>query len=182
MTRTRANPITGMSKFSIVVLLTILLITSLIVIVLWRPSQRPIQSPVVGCSSNLKQLGILMSLYAKDHDGKYPDPNRWCDSLIKHFKPLKPIDKRFVCPGAKAVPSHYAMNPNADPNGPSDLVLLFDTKGGWNQYGGPEMLTFDNHRGKYCNIVFVDYHVELIEPNDVGRLRWEVGQNGERMK
>ena len=25
------------------------------------------------------------------------------------------------------------------------MVLLFETKAGWNQHGGPELFTFDNH-------------------------------------
>jgi hypothetical protein len=37
------------------------------------------------------------------------------------------------------------MNPNCEPNSPPDMVLLFETKAGWNQHGGPELFTFDNH-------------------------------------
>jgi hypothetical protein len=28
------------------------------------------------------------------------------------------------------------------------MVLLFETKAGWNQHGGPELFTFDNHDPK----------------------------------
>lgn len=44
----------------------------------------------------------------------------------------------------------------------------------WNQFGGPEILTFENHRGKGCNILFNDYHVEFVTPERLGELKWKV--------
>ena len=67
----------------------------------------------------------------------------------------------------------YAINPNCEPNSPNDIVLLFETKGGWNQQGGPELLTFDNHKGKGANVLFNDGHVEFVKPDEVGKLRWK---------
>ena len=44
----------------------------------------------------------------------------------------------------------YIYNMNL--SSPGDMVLLFQTKAGWNQHGGPELLTFDNHDPKDgCN-------------------------------
>ena len=40
------------------------------------------------------------------------------------------------------------MNPNCGPDSPPDMVLLFETKAGWNQHGGLELFTFDNHDPK----------------------------------
>jgi prepilin-type processing-associated H-X9-DG protein len=65
------------------------------------------------------------------------------------------------------------MNPNCEPNSPPDTVLLFETRSGWNQYGGPELLTFDNHQGKGANVLFNDGHFEFIRPKDIGRLKWK---------
>jgi hypothetical protein len=39
------------------------------------------------------------------------------------------------------------------------LVLLFETKGGWNQYGGPELLSTKNHKGDGCHVLINDSHV-----------------------
>ncbi len=44
--------------------------------------------------------------------------------------------------------SDYAMNPNCTPDSPPDMVLLFESRPGWNQHGGPELFTFDNHDPK----------------------------------
>jgi len=171
MSAKQDNGRSGAAKSRVVIFVIVPVIVCLLVIMFWPVYQRlPEWKEVVQCKSNLRQIGLSMFIYAQENDGRYPDPNRWCDSVIQY---MKDPDELFVCPGGTDAPSHYAMNPNAEPNGPSDLVLLFDTKGGWNQYGGPEMLTFENHRGKYCNIVFSDYHVGMVEPDEVGRLKWE---------
>jgi len=67
------------------------------------------------------------------------------------------------------------MNKNIEILGtssPSDMVLLFETGPGWNQSGGPEILTTDNHQGEGCNIVFVDGHVEFVKTEDLNNLKW----------
>ena len=126
------------------------------------------------CDTNLRGLGIAMLIYAADHNDQYPTANEWCDLLVRYADVYK---KQFVCRGAVEKGDggrcHYAMNPNAEPNSPADMVLLFETKGGWNQFGGPEILTFENHRGKRCNILFNDGHVEFIKPEDLDKLKWK---------
>ena len=44
----------------------------------------------------------------------------------------------------------------------------------WNQVGGPEDLTIDNHEGRGCNVLFGDGHVEFVKAEDIGKLRWTV--------
>ena len=89
----------------------------------------------------------------------------------------KDIQKIFRCPLAKKGLCDYAMNPHASPRRARDrksreVVLLFESKPGWNQFGGPELLTTENHRGEGCNILFVDLHVEFVKAKDLGRLKW----------
>ncbi len=68
--------------------------------------------------------------------------------------------------------SHYAMNPNCSPNSPPDIVLLFETEDGWNQFGGPELLTTKHHKGKGCNILFNDGRFEFVKKEQLGNLNW----------
>jgi hypothetical protein len=86
--------------------------------------------------------------FSEDFKG-YPEPKNWCDIIIKEERALDISDGEtkilLKCPSAAEGKCHYAMNPNCDPNSPSDMVLLFETKSGWNQHGGPELFTFDNH-------------------------------------
>ena len=66
------------------------------------------------------------------------------------------------------------MNPDREPNSSDDMVLLFETEDGWNQFGGPELLTFENHGSKGCNVLFNDGHKEFIKPSQVSKLKWDV--------
>jgi hypothetical protein len=90
------------------------------------------------------------------------------------------VEKQLVCKAATMKGDqgrcHYAINPNAEPNSPGDVVLLFETKGGWNQFGGPEILTTANHSGDDCNVLFNDSRVKWIKAKDTGKLRWKDDQ------
>ena len=44
----------------------------------------------------------------------------------------------------------------------------------WNQVGGPELLTTENHKGEGCNILFTDSHVEFVPAKRLGELRWKI--------
>jgi prepilin-type processing-associated H-X9-DG protein len=55
---------------------------------------------------------------------------------------------------------------------PPDMVLVFESSPGWNQYGGPELLTTDNHKGDGCYVLFVDGHIEFIEKQNLDELKW----------
>jgi len=122
------------------------------------------------CRAHLHEIGIAINHYANDNDNKYPTVDKWCDLLMKHGELT---EKQFVCPSVRKGRCHYAMNPDCEPNSPAYVVLLFETKGGWNQYGGPEMLTFENHKEKGCNILFNSGHVMFVKPEQISKLRWK---------
>ncbi|HUW18982.1 MAG TPA: prepilin-type N-terminal cleavage/methylation domain-containing protein [Sedimentisphaerales bacterium] len=120
-------------------------------------------------SVNLLLLRRAMDVYANGHDHHFPSPDKWCDLLLEY---TDVDEKQFRCPAQKRGRCHYAMNPNAEPNSPGDVVLLFETKGGWNQSGGPEILSTKNHWLSGCNVRFVDGHGEWVKAEDIGRLNW----------
>jgi len=111
-------------------------------------------------------LGVAIQFYAREYDNKYPNADKWCDLLLQHGDGGA-REEWFVCRGALKKGNqkrcHYAINPHAEPNSPGDMVLLFETKGGWNQFGGPGLLTFENHGGKGCNVLFNDGHIEFVK-------------------
>lgn len=126
------------------------------------------------CGTHMSSLGKAINSYAQENDGKYPEPEKWCDLLldasqvkIQHFMCLPDFKLRcfgfsysYPQPG-KGI-SHYAMNINCTPDSPGDTVLLFETTLGWNKHGGKELLTLDNHYGDRCNILFNDGHVTYV--------------------
>lgn len=123
------------------------------------------------CRINLNSLGRAISLYADEHNDTYPAYDKWCDLLIEHGNISKSVlkcrsvRKRGLC--------DYAMNPNADPSGASDMVLLFESKSGWNQYGGEELLKLGKHVDKGCSILFNDGHIEFVRQIDLAKLKWK---------
>ena len=132
------------------------------------------------CAANLQALGKWMILYAGDYDEQYPRTEKWCDLLTEYMKPTvdkRVIEKCFICPVNKEGRCHYAMNPNISPRSKPGQVLLFETEGGWNQTGGPEILTTENHRGKSCNVLFNDSHVEFVSADRISELKWVKSEN-----
>jgi hypothetical protein len=70
--------------------------------------------------------------------------------------------------------SDYAMNPDCEPNSPPDTVLLFEARPGWNQHGGPELFTFDNHDPKGGLVLLNDGTVKFIRTDEeLRQLRWK---------
>lgn len=113
-----------------------------------------------------------MMIYVNNFDG-YPTPEKWCDLLIEK---VDVTPKSFRCKGANEGPCNYAINKyitnivaTYDPN----IVVLFETNPGWNQVGGPEILTTKNHKGKGCNVVFLDTHTDFIKAEDISKLKWK---------
>ena len=125
------------------------------------------------CGTNMSSIGKAMIIYANDYDDKFPTSSKWCDLLVEHAE----VDKMtFQCRGAAEGPCNYAMNENAAALGnsvPPNMVLLFETHPGWNQAGGAEILTTDNHQDDGCNVLFVDGHAEFVKKNALNNLRWK---------
>ncbi len=113
----------------------------------------------------------------------YPAPRNWCDALEWAFAGTRVRSKRHevdlimkfhVCPSVGEGKNHYAMNPNCKPDSPTDMVLLFETKAGWNQHGGPELFTFDNHDPKGGCVLLNDGTVKFIRTTEeLNKLRWK---------
>jgi hypothetical protein len=49
---------------------------------------------------------------------------------------------------------------------PADTLLLFETKAGWNQHGGPELFTFANHDPEGGCVVLNDSTVRFVRTED----------------
>jgi prepilin-type processing-associated H-X9-DG protein len=129
------------------------------------------------CATNLSGLGKAMLIYANDYNDMFPTPSKWCDLLIEHNEVNRTT---FHCQCAPEGPCNYAMNKNIEKLGtkaPPDMVLLFETAPGWNQSGGPEILTTDNHQSEGCNILFVDGHVAFVKTKDLNDLKWDGKEN-----
>ncbi len=124
------------------------------------------------CGTNLSTLSKEILIYTEDNNNMLPPMDQWCDTLMKFDANLTP--KSFRCPSDKEGPSSYSMNKNiiditkTDPQ----TVLLFESKPGWNQSGGPELLTTEYHFEEGCNVAFCDGHVSFIKTDEIKNLKW----------
>jgi len=141
------------------------------------------------CADNLKDLWNRFRLYdkaeknrTKDTSGNskilYPIPAKWCDVMVPAYRSIGMVDywnmRLYICPSAIQGKCHYAMNPNCKPDSIPNTVLLFETKAGWNQHGGPELFTFDNHEPKGGCVLLNDGTVKFIRTNEeLQQLRWK---------
>jgi hypothetical protein len=143
------------------------------------------------CAKNLKNQwyrfhyhNLLEALRRNDPSIRnkilYPRPSEWCDDILRPYPAfgvnaagnLDP--KPHICPSAGKGRNHYAMNPNCKPDSPGDMVLLFETKAGWNQHGGPKLFTFNNHDPKGGCVLLNDGTVKFIRTKEeLQQLRWK---------
>jgi hypothetical protein len=144
----------------------------------------------IECATNLKNLWHRFQLYSEAEQNRtnvsssndeiiYPPLSKWCDAIILAYKSIGQLDywvkKPLICPStSEDNKCNYAMNPNCKPDSPADMVLLFETKAGWNQHGGPELFTFDNHDPKGGCVLLNDGMVEFIRtPEELRQLQWK---------
>ena len=126
----------------------------------------------VVCGTNLKGLSMAMMVYGADYDGKAPTADEWCDLLIQEAD-VSPVS--FRCPAAPEGECNYALNKNIrniDGPKPARTVVLFESRPGWNQAGGPELLTTEYHNGEGCNVAFGDGHTEYVKSDRIDDLYW----------
>lgn len=134
------------------------------------------------CADN---LGALMGYWSPQVGGKPRRPssdevNTWCDATVqrvslRHSPEYVALCTRyFQCPSAGEGRCHYAVNTDCTLASPPDTVFLFETKSGWNQHGGLELFTFDNHDPKGGCILLNDGTVKFIRTEEeLKQLRWK---------
>jgi len=160
------------------VVFILLLVTATVGLGLWfryhRPSEPPGRQDRMLCFSRLKVFGMAMHLYASENDGKFPPPETWCDALLTTDDPLR--EKEFRCPVAADKgdegPCDYSMNPNAVFDGEPNVVLLFESEGGWNRYGGRELVVTDRHSEPGCGILLADGSPMFVKADELDTLNW----------
>ena len=126
------------------------------------------------CAENLWSFFGKLWIYFQS-EKTYPAPDKWCDVIVREYRSdglsKKEYMRHFKCPCAGEGKSHYAMNPHCTPNSPPDTVLFFEAKAGWNQHGGPELFTFDNHDPKGGCVLLNDGSMHAVSTPTVRFIR-----------
>ena len=124
-----------------------------------------------GCTTNLRQIGMSLTMYAADYDDQLPDPGRWMDQLHARGIP----DAVMHCPvAALANPAHFGYAYNKTLGGKKASILdplmptVFDsTLFGRNANSKFDSFPIGRHRGggrTYHNVLHLDGHVQSISP------------------
>jgi hypothetical protein len=123
--------------------------------------------------------GIQQTLppYAKLYEGMLPPPENWCDVLADFGLNLPNPSPEQLSMSRLTDWSRYAINSNLTgmrlADIPNDVVLIFETEGGENPYGGADSITSQHHYGKGAVVLFADLHIEFIKAKDFNDLRWK---------
>jgi hypothetical protein len=122
------------------------------------------------CRNNLGVLGLQIREYYLE----YPSATEWADSIVRMASNWPEVIEFFQCPSAGEGRCHYALNPNCQRDSPPDMVLLFETKAGWNQHGGAELFTFDNHFPRGGCVLLNKGAAKFIRTEEeLKQLRWK---------
>ena len=125
------------------------------------------------CAQNFWPLCQSLNSHVKQQ-GSYPAPAQWCDALVPILQSNRYNQEALKCPNAPSGNCSYAINPFCEPDSPPDTVLLFETRAGWNQHGGPQILSFNNHEPNGGNVLLKDGTVKFIRTEEeLNQLRWE---------
>jgi hypothetical protein len=130
----------------------------------------------VECAVNARTLTKGITIYSNEHGGQLPDPAAWCDAILPSVGGSPAV---FQCPDAQSLKSGYAFNSRlkgiklSDVRSPHSTVLLFESDGGWNASGGPEMmLQIPRHRMGIV-VAFCDGNIQWIRGAALAGLRWD---------
>jgi hypothetical protein len=131
---------------------------------------------------------ILRSQYFKDATRGIEKTRSFPDVAIARMftcpspRKLATVDESRLLPADANLPnktvhewkSDYALNPSCQRDSPPDMVLLFEARPGWNEYGGLELFTFDNHDPKGGLVLLHDGTVKFIRTEEeLKQLRWK---------
>jgi prepilin-type processing-associated H-X9-DG protein len=130
----------------------------------------------VACMNNMKQLALAVKMYADDNKDQLPPAATWCDAL----QPFVGSEGPFKCPAANAEERcGYALNARLAGAAENKIevaattVLIFETEGGWNVSGGPELLLNRPRHGRAVGVAFADGHVEMVPESRLKAVRWD---------
>ena len=125
------------------------------------------------CVENVKAICLAARLYAEDNNGQYPSASNWCDAILLNL----PSRDTLHCPSASGSGCTYGLNRAVAGRTmwsiPPDLVMVFETAGGWNMSGGEGNLVPRSPHGNVFVIGFANGTARQVSEEDLLTLRWE---------
>lgn len=150
-------------KIFIVFIITILVLPFIIMAILQPPLKEQKNTPSFAYDKLYVTYSAIKK-YSKDYK-EYPSPEKWCDLIL----PYLGRNRKYILTSTK---NRIAINPNAKPDSPDDVVLLFESTGGWNAHGQAELLASSSGGKMGCYIFFNNGEFKFILPNQAQELNW----------
>jgi len=128
----------------------------------------------INCVNNEKQLALAIRIYSGDNKDQFPPAATWCDAI----KPEMGSEKVLKCPSAKpGSRCDYAFNAKLSGLDASKVnpqtVELFESDGGWNANGGPELMIGSARHARMFVVAFADGSVQQLRESQLATLRWD---------
>ena len=132
------------------------------------------KAEAINCVQNEKLLGEALENYARGHDGKFPAATTWCDDIQASIG----SDKIFKCSAANSSSRcDYAFNAKLggldETNTAPTTVMIFESDGGWNANGGPELMIGKPRHARVLVVAFADGSVQQLPESQLNMLRWD---------
>ncbi|MDB6025170.1 MAG: hypothetical protein JWM68_1393 [Verrucomicrobiales bacterium] len=126
------------------------------------------------CVRKMMKVSHAAWQYSREHTNQLPHAATWCDDI----KPWAHEEKFYLCPsGKREFQCHYAFNAKLSGLNPTNVhpetVMFFETTGGWNLSGGPELAVSPRHRYGNCVVSFADGSVLTMNEARFKTLRWD---------
>ena len=128
------------------------------------------------CVNNMKQLNLAAISYANEHNDQLPPATNWCDTI----QPNVVSARVFQCPsGDRRSRSHYAINTKLAGvqlkkiTNPATTVLFFESDGGWNLSGGPELMLKSSRHGREIVVGYANGWTDTISNSRLNDLHWD---------
>ncbi len=130
----------------------------------------------INCVNNEKQLALAVKIYADDNGNHLPPAATWCDA-INNAVGSKNV---FRCPAVNSDSNSrcdYAFNSKLDGMDESKVnpqtVEIFESDGGWNANGGPELMIGKPRHARMFVVAFADGSVQQLRESQINALRWD---------
>ena len=128
----------------------------------------------INCVNNEKQLAMAVRMYSGDHTNQLPPAATWCDTIKVNVG----SERVFKCVAANSSSRcDYAFNAKLDGLDESkiapDTVMIFESDGGWNANGGPELMIGKPRHARLFVVAFADGSVRQLRESQLNTLRWD---------
>jgi hypothetical protein len=131
------------------------------------------------CMDRMRHLGVAMAMYAQDYDDHEPLRRDWCDGLLPYARGREGTAPAllFQCPslpeqqGAQAYNAFLSGVSQNRLTSPYSTIVLFDSRGGWNLSGGPDLAAPRHNNG--WDTLFADGHVHWLNSFNYSSLVWK---------